>query len=86
MVAFAMAFGLAGALPSQTSKPAGDSLSIEAQDFDAWRAWLLPSAKESAWATSIPWLPSFAEGIHEADEQAKPLLLWVMNGHPLGCT
>lgn len=81
-----MASCLASSLPSQTSKPALDELSIDARDFAAWRDWLRPDANETAWATAIAWLPSFAEGIHRADEQARPLLLWVMNGHPLGCT
>jgi hypothetical protein len=77
---------LASSLPCQASKPtAGRPLTIE-QDFATWCEWLRPDTRESAWATTIPWLPSFAEGIHRANEQEKPLLLWVMNGHPLGCT
>jgi hypothetical protein len=34
----------------------------------------------------VPWLASFAEGVRAADAARKPLLLWIMNGHPLGCT
>lgn len=77
---------VAGSLPSQTSKLAADDQTISEQSFATWREWLRPKTQETAWSTTIPWLPSFAEGIHRADEQARPLLLWVMNGHPLGCT
>jgi len=51
----------------------------------AWLEHILPTAAESAWE-SIPWLPTFADGMRTAQLQNKPLLVWVMNGHPLGCT
>jgi len=53
--------------------------------LDEWRATILPTPEESAWS-AIPWLASFADGIRRADADRKPLLLWAMNGHPLGCT
>lgn len=56
-----------------------------ADNFAAWRDHIKPSASELQWE-SIPWRDSFSEGILEADRQGKPLLLWAMNGHPLGCT
>ncbi len=59
---------------------------LQPGDLEIWRDWLRPSAEDAAWMEAIPWLPSFAEGIEKANEAAKPLLLWVMNGHPLGCT
>ena len=31
-------------------------------------------------------LTTFKDGILAADTAGKPLLLWTMNGHPLGCT
>ena len=49
------------------------------------REQVLPTQSELAWR-QIPWLPSFHEGVAEAQVQGKPVLLWVMNGHPLGCT
>ena len=36
--------------------------------------------------TEIPWRPNLAEAIEEAREQDKPILLWMMNGHPCGMT
>lgn len=52
---------------------------------EAWKAHILPTEKESAWA-KIPWLPDLQSGIDAAMESGKPVLLWTMNGHPLGCT
>ncbi len=49
------------------------------------REQILPKQSELAW-TQIPWRPSFREGVAEAEVQGKPVLLWVMIGHPLGCT
>ena len=36
--------------------------------------------------TDISWRPNLAEAIREAREQDKPILLWMMNGHPCGMT
>ena len=35
---------------------------------------------------SIPWRWSLADGVAEAARAGKPVLLWVMNGCPLGAT
>lgn len=51
----------------------------------AWVAFLTPAADEVA-HESIPWLPTFGEGVLAAEERDAPLLFWAMNGHPLGCT
>lgn len=47
--------------------------------------WIEADADELSWER-IPWLEAFGPGIVAAHKQQKPLLLWVMNGHPLGCT
>jgi hypothetical protein len=44
-----------------------------------------PSASEDRWA-SIPWRISLWEARKEAAKDGKPILLWEMDGHPLGCT
>ncbi len=54
-------------------------------NYASVREQILPKQSELAW-TRIPWRPSFQEGVAEAQVQGKPVLLWVMNGHPLGCT
>ncbi len=45
----------------------------------------MPTEQDLAW-NRIPWRTSFQEGLLEAGEKQKPMLLWAMNGHPLGCT
>jgi hypothetical protein len=40
---------------------------------------------ETHWK-DIPWRPSFTEAIEVARKEDKPILLWIMNGHPCGMT
>jgi len=53
--------------------------------FTAWRDHLAPAATEDRWQ-QIPWQPSISQGIQQAAATNRPMLLWLMNGHPLGCT
>lgn len=46
---------------------------------------VLPDDAEDAWRT-LPWIPAYADAVIEAERLDKPLLMWAMNGHPLGCT
>lgn len=46
---------------------------------------VLPSAEDQAFA-AIPWRTTLAVAALEADAADRPILLWVMNGHPLGAT
>ena len=50
-----------------------------------WQEFITPTKSELAWA-QIPWRTTFYDGLIESDIEQKPLLLWAMNGHPLGCT
>lgn len=45
---------------------------------------ILPSAGESAWQ-QIDWKTDLWEARKEAAESGKPIYLWEMDGHPLGC-
>ena len=65
--------------------PASSIHDLGGHDLSYWRERISPAASELAWM-KIPWQPSFHEGLLEARSQGRPLLLWVMNGHPLGCT
>ena len=58
---------------------------LGAETYKMWQDFIKPTKKEIAWA-QIPWLTTFYDGLVESDRTQKPLLLWVMNGHPLGCT
>jgi hypothetical protein len=39
--------------------------------------------EESHWQ-KIPWRPNLGVTIDEARKEDKPILLWMMNGHPCG--
>lgn len=53
--------------------------------FRGLREAVKPSAGEDRWAT-IPWGISLWEARERAAREGKPILLWEMDGHPLGCT
>lgn len=52
---------------------------------EAKSAEILPAPAERRWE-EIDWQATYADGLKASAEQGKPLMLWVMNGHPLGCT
>ncbi len=70
---------------SPAGKQPTSSIELNADTFAALRDQIQPSEAERAWQ-QIDWYPSYAEGLQAASVQQKPVLLWVMNGHPLGCT
>ena len=53
--------------------------------IEKWRDHILPVDDDLSWQ-QIPWMTTFSDGIKAANDADKPLLLWTMNGHPLGCT
>jgi hypothetical protein len=57
---------------------------IAPEKLDKLRAVIKPQAGEDKWA-DIPWLSSLWEARKQAAAQGKPILLWEMDGHPLGC-
>ena len=48
------------------------------------RKAVLPAAGEDDFA-KIPWLTSIWDARTAAAKAGKPILLWEMDGHPLGC-
>jgi hypothetical protein len=44
-----------------------------------------PAPHEDKWS-EIPWRTSLWQARQEAAAAGKPILLWEMDGHPLGCT
>ena len=48
-------------------------------------AVIVPSPKEQAWL-AIPWETDLADARRKAVAEGKPIFLWEMDGHPLGCT
>jgi hypothetical protein len=53
--------------------------------LDKLVALIKPGAGEDKWA-NIPWQTSLWEARKVAAKEGKPILLWEMDGHPLGCT
>ena len=58
---------------------------IPPEQFARLHALIKPAPDEDAWAR-IPWRTSLWQARREAAAQGKPILLWEMDGHPLGCT
>ena len=53
-------------------------------EFARVRAAVLPKSGEDDF-DKIPWLTSVWEARTKAAKEGKPILLWEMDGHPLGC-
>jgi hypothetical protein len=45
----------------------------------------LQPAPDEPWRT-IPWKIDLLEAQRAAAEEQKPIFIWAMDGHPLGCT
>ncbi len=67
-------------LHAEPSSPSG----LTVEEFKKYHKELQPTGKE-AWL-SIPWKISLLDGQKVAGEEKKPLFIWAMDGHPLGCT
>jgi len=52
--------------------------------FDKLRTLIKPHADEDKWA-EIPWTANLWEARQRAAALGKPILLWEMDGNPLGC-
>lgn len=46
---------------------------------------ILPTTEEQKWLT-VPWRLNLMQARKESAESGKPIFLWMMNGHPMGCT
>ncbi len=57
---------------------------LAAADVDRVRAVVRPQPGEDAY-DAIPWQVSLWEAREKAAVAGKPVLLWEMDGHPLGC-
>lgn len=52
--------------------------------FESLHREIQPAADEP-WR-SVPWKIDLLEAQREAAQQKRPLFVWSMDGHPLGCT
>jgi hypothetical protein len=69
---------LAGALAIQAEPALTDS------GFTSALKAVRPAAGEDKF-DQVPWLTSLWEARQKAAKEGKPILLWEMDGHPLGC-
>jgi hypothetical protein len=58
---------------------------LPTEQFARVQAAVKPCPGEDRWA-EVPWLTNLWEARKQAAAQGKPILLWEMDGHPLGCT
>ena len=61
------------------------SLNLTESSYAAVRKSILVRPSEDQWE-KIPWRPNLAVAIAEGREMDKPILQWMMNGHPCGMT
>ena len=69
-------------LSAVTAQPAEP---IKPEQLGKLHALIKPQADEDRW-TQIPWQISLWEARKQAAAEGKPILLWEMDGNPLGCT
>lgn len=58
---------------------------IDADTAAAMLRFVRPRPEELSWQ-AIPWQTSIPAAIAIAERERKPVLLWAMNGNPLGLT
>lgn len=83
----AAAAGLVGC-PSESSGPTRVEAVLPPPDFaelERWATFLKPHGAETLW-DEVQWRASMWDAVLEAHATDRPLLVWSMNGHPLGFT
>ena len=55
------------------------------KNFQDWLQFIHPSDEERSFE-KVGWRGQFWPAVQEAKRLGRPILLWTMNGHPLGCT
>ena len=62
----------------------GQSPALDEAQFTKLFAVIKPAERSERWQ-QIPWGASLWEARKQAAREGKPILLWEMDGHPLGC-
>ena len=68
-----------------TSVPNFATGSLSREQFAKLHSAVAPSGDTERWM-EIPWQTNLSDARRKAQEEGKPLLMWIMDGHPLGCT
>lgn len=83
-IAFRLGLPAALLLGLAVAKPASAD-PLTPKQFDQLWSIIRPQPGEDKW-DEIAWRADLWEARKEAAAKGKPLLLWEMDGHPLGCT
>lgn len=57
---------------------------VDDAEFQRLTTLIMPQAEENAWL-AIPWQTDLWAARQQAAKEGKPIFLWEMDGHPLGC-
>jgi hypothetical protein len=57
---------------------------LDATTLPELAAEVRPRPDEQRWL-QVPWVEGVGAGRLEAVRRGRPMFLWAMNGHPLGC-
>ncbi len=61
------------------------SVNLNDSNYQKIKNYIVPNKKEISYL-DIKWRSALWDAFQEAHEKRKPVLLWAMNGHPLGHT
>ena len=57
---------------------------VNTANLDRLKTLIKPRAEETRWE-EIPWMVDLWEARKKAAQSGKPLMLWEMDGNPMGC-
>jgi hypothetical protein len=57
---------------------------VKSDNLDRLKSIIKPRAEETKWE-EIPWQVDLWQARRKAAEAGKPLMLWEMDGNPMGC-
>ncbi len=60
--------------------------SAQAIDFERVAVLVKATKEETIWKNQIDWQTDLWKARQMAAKQGKPIFIWEMDGHPMGCT
>ncbi|MBK6942873.1 MAG: hypothetical protein IPH13_22095 [Planctomycetes bacterium] len=82
IVSLVCTLALCGQAAAEDSSP---DVTLSIETLDAIHARIVPQDQDQDFL-AIPWRAALWPALEEARGLDRPVLLWAMNGHPLGCT